>query len=281
MLYRQLGKTGVKIPVMGQGTWKFGENEQTEKEEIEALRYGIANGMTLIDTAEEYANGRSERLVAQAIDGVRNEVFLVTKVSSKNCSFDGVIWAVEASLNRLNTNYIDLYLQHWPSQQYELAETMEAMVKLVKEGLIKYVGVSNFSIELMQEAQKCLGSIPLVCNQVGYHLNDRRIEDHLLPYCNENGITVMGYSPFGYAPQVFGMPGFPVSGTEERNLLDELGIKYEKTAYQIALNWVLRQENIVTIPKAVNMKHMENNLHALGWVIDKEDLDLIDRYFPK
>lgn len=280
MIYRNLGNLEQKIPVIGQGTWKFGERVHTEKEEVEALRYGLAKGLTLIDTAEEYGSGGAERVVAQAIDGIRNKVILVSKVSSKNCSYSGVIQAAERSLERLKTDYIDIYLQHWPSQDYEVAETMEAMAALVKQGLIKYVGVSNFSIELLQEAQKWLGSIPLVCNQVGYHLNDRRIEQHLLPYCKKNGITVMGYSPFGYAPQVFGMLGFPKVGTEGRHLLEELGVKYGKTAHQIALNWVLRQDGIVSIPKAVNTKHIEDNIQAIGWELDPEDLDQIDRVFP-
>ncbi|TFE19436.1 aldo/keto reductase [Cohnella luojiensis] len=281
MLYRTLGPTNVKIPVIGQGTWKFGEDKSNSKREIEALRFGIENGMTLIDTAEEYANGGSERIVGEAIADVRKDVFLVTKVSAKNCSFKDVIQAAESSLERLYTSYIDLYLQHWPSQQYRVEETMLAMAELLEKGLVKHVGVSNFNSELMLEAQNALGKHPLVCNQVGYHLNDRRIEDFILPYCRRNEITVMAYSPFGYAPGVFGQRGFPEEGTAEREILENIGKKYGKTAYQVALNWVIREEGLVAIPKAANRDHIRNNLDAIGWELELNDLEQINRAFPR
>lgn len=281
MLYRNLGRTGVSIPVIGQGTWKFGENKLNEQEEIKALRFGITKGMNLIDTAEDYANGGSERVIGQAIEGIRKEVFLVTKVSKKNCSYKGVLQAAETSLGRLKTDYIDLYLQHWPSEQFEVAETMEAMAELYRQGLIKYVGVSNFSLELMQEAQKWLGDIPLACNQVPFHLNDRLIENKIMPFCESEGITVVGYSPFGYAPNVYGMPGFPEIGTDKRVILEELGTKYGKTAYQVALNWILSHEGIVTIPKAAKIDHIIDNIHAVGWKLLKSDIERININFPK
>ncbi|MDM5317168.1 aldo/keto reductase [Fictibacillus sp. b24] len=281
MLYRRLGNTMERIPAIGQGTWKFGESKLNEKQEIEALRFGLTNGLKLIDTAEEYGNGGAEKIVGQAIQDVRKEVFLVTKVSAKNCSFNGVLRAAEASLKRLKTNQIDLYLQHWPSEQYEISETMGAMVELVKLGLIKYVGVSNFTPDLMKEAQQCLGSIPLVCNQVAYHLNDRRIENDILPYCKENNITVMGYSPFGYAPKIFGMDGFPEVGTKERDVLNIIANKYNASVYQVALHWVLKEEQLVTIPKAVNKEHIEDNLKALSLKLDKDDLEQIELIFPQ
>lgn len=278
--YRKLARTEVSIPAIGQGTWKFGEEQGKEKEETATLLYGISKGFTLIDTAEEYANGGAEKVVGQAIQDIRNDIFLVTKVSAKNCSYNGVLQAAEGSLERLKTSHIDLYLQHWPSQQYEVAETMAAMSELVNKGVVKYVGVSNFSIQLMQEAQRHLGSVPLVCNQVAYHLNDRRIEIEVLPFAKNNGVTVMGYSPFGFAPHVFGMKGFPEVGSQERNALEFIGVKYGKTAHQVALNWVLRQDGLVTIPKAANKEHIRDNYNALSWDLHREDLDLIDLYFP-
>jgi diketogulonate reductase-like aldo/keto reductase len=281
MIYRRLGKTDVKLPVIGQGTWKFGENEYEAEEEIEALRFGIENGMTLIDTAEGYGNGGAERIVGKAIRDCRKDIFLTTKVLAKNSSYEGVIRAAEASLERLQTTYIDLYLQHWPSQEHEVEETMQAMVDLVEKGLIKYIGVSNYTVELLEKAKKALGGHFIACNQVGYHLNDRRIENDVLPYCRQEGITVMGYSPFGYAPQFFGNQGFPASGTKEREVLDTLAAKYEKTAYQVALNWILRQEGLVTIPKAKNKDHIKNNLDALGWELAAEDAAQIEQLFPK
>lgn len=281
MLYRTLASAGVNVPVIGQGTWKFGENPATAGQEIEALRFGIAQGMTLIDTAEEYAKGGSERIVGQAIEGMRDEVFLVTKVSARNCSYEGVQQAAEASLERLKTSYIDLYLQHWPSDTYEVAKTMEAMAQLVRTGMIKHVGVSNFSVMLMEQAQAALGDIPLACNQVAYHLNDRHIELEIWPYCREHGILVMGYSPFGYAPHVFGKPGFPAAGTPERELLEAIGAKYGKTAYQVALNWAIRLDGLISIPKAVKQEHLLDNVHSIGWELEAEDLERIELAFPR
>lgn len=282
MLYRKLGNTEVSIPAIGQGTWKYGEDKQKEKEEVEALRFGIRNGLTLIDTAEEYGNGGAEKIVSQAIHDIRNDIFLVTKVSAKNCSYKGVLRSAEASLERLKTSHIDLYLQHWPSQQHDISETMGAMVELVNKGLVKYIGVSNFSIQLMKEAQYHLGTVPLICNQVPYHLNDRNIENQVLPFAEKNGITIMGYSPFGFAPHIhtFGMKGFPEVGSIERSILNTIGGKYDKTAYQVALNWALRQQGLVTIPKAANKEHIVDNLNALGWELEKDDIDQIESHFP-
>ena len=280
MLYRKLGMTDVQIPVIGQGTWKFGEDPSNAAREIEALRHGLENGMTMIDTAEEYAKGGSERIVGKAIADVRKDVFLVTKVSAKHCSYEGVLQAAESSLERLQTTYIDLYLQHWPSPQFEVAETMSAMAELIERGWVKHVGVSNFSPALMEEAQEALGRYPLVCNQVGYHLNDRTIENDVLPYCRSKRITVMGYSPFGYAPEVFGQRGFPPIGTAERNVLEEVGAKHHKTAHQVALNWILRQEGIVSIPKAAKLEHIRDNLGAIGWDLEELDLEQIESMFP-
>ncbi|WP_211326509.1 aldo/keto reductase [Paenibacillus flagellatus] len=280
MIFRTLGRTDVRIPAIGQGTWKFGERKEKEREEIEAIRFGIENGLTLIDTAESYADGGAEKVVGQAIRGVRDDVFLVTKVSASNGSYDGVLRAAEASLARLRTDRIDLYLQHWPSEKFDVAETMEAMAELVRRGYVRFVGVSNFDVDLLEKARAALDGVPLTCNQVAYHLKDRHIERSILPYCMENGITVMGYSPFGYAPQFFGKPGFPETGSAERAVLDEIGRKYGKTAHQVALNWVLRQEYVVSIPKAARLEHITDNLGALGWALDENDAARIDDVFP-
>jgi diketogulonate reductase-like aldo/keto reductase len=281
MKYRSLGTTNEKLPLMGQGTWTYGENQSEALEEIKALRYGIENGLTLIDTAEEYAKGGAERIVAEAIKDCRGDIFLTTKVSAKNCSYKGVIEACEKSLERLNTTYIDLYLQHWPSKEHEVEETMRAMTYLVEKGLVKFIGVSNFTPELIMEAQSAIGHHVLLCNQVGYHLNDRRVENDVIPYCQRNEVTVMGYSPFGYAPQFFGGVGFPEQGTKGRQVLDEIGGKYGATVYQVALNWILRHEGLITIPKAKNAAHIKSNLEALELTLSDEDLQVIDTYFPK
>lgn len=281
MIYREFEKINVKIPVIGQGTWHFGEDEREAKDEIEALRFGIENGMTLIDTAEGYANGGSERIVGEAIKDCRKDIFLTTKVLAKNSSYQGVIDAAEASLGRLQTTYIDLYLQHWPSTSHSLEDTMRAMVYLVEKGLVKYIGGSNFTPEWLEAAQDALGEHFISCNQVVYHLNDRRIENNVLPYCQSKGITVMAYSPFGFASEFYGSLGFPKVGTKERESIDAIGEKYGKTAFQVALNWILRQEGLVTIPKAKNIHHIKNNLEALEFELSEEDLKEIDFMFPK
>lgn len=281
MKYQSLGTTNEKIPVIGQGTWTYGENKSEALEEIKALSFGIENGFTLIDTAEEYAKGGAERIVAEAIKDCRGDIFLTTKVSAKNCSYKGVIEAAEGSLERLKTTCIDLYLQHWPSKEHQIEETMRAMAYLVDNGLVKYIGVSNFTPELMDEAQNVLGDHVIMCNQVGYHLNDRRVENDVIPYCKKHGITVMAYSPFGYAPQFFGGVGFPEAGSEERLVLDEIGWKYGATAYQVALNWIIRHQGVIAIPKAKNIEHIKSNLKALELALSEEDLQMIDSYFPK
>jgi diketogulonate reductase-like aldo/keto reductase len=281
MLFRKLGNTDVLVPVIGQGTWTYGENESLAMDEIKALRYGLENGLTLIDTAEEYGKGGAEQIVAEAIHDCRKDVFLTTKVSAKNCSYKGVIEAIEGSLARLKTTYIDLYLQHWPSKDHQIEETMSAMAALVEKGLVKYIGVSNYTPELMEKAQSALGSHVLSCNQVGYHVNDRRIENDVLPYCREHGITVMAYSPFGYAPQFFGGRGFPEPGTKECQVLDSIGEKYGATSYQVVLNWILRHEGLITIPKAKSLVHIKSNIRALELTLSDEDLQLIDLHFPR
>lgn len=192
-----------------------------------------------------------------------------------------MIEAAEGSLERLKTTYIDLYLQHWPSKDHPIEETMEALVYLVDKGLVKYIGVSNFTPELMDEARNILGDHVMMCNQVGYHLNDRRVENDVIPYCLKHRITVMAYSPFGYAPQFFGGTGFPEAGSIERQVLDEIGGKYGATPYQVALNWILRHQGVLTIPKARSIEHIKSNLKALGLALTEEDLQIIDTYFPK
>jgi diketogulonate reductase-like aldo/keto reductase len=279
MRYQRFGNEN--IPVIGQGTWHYGEDEREAVKEIEALRFGIENGMTLIDTAEGYANGGSERIIGEAIKDCRKEIFLTTKVLARNSSYHGVIEAAEASLERLQTTYIDLYLQHWPSKSFSLEETMRAMVYLVEKGQVKYIGGSNFTPEWLEEAQKALGDHLIVCNQVGYHLNDRRIENNVLPYCQGKGIMVMAYSPFGYASEFYGHKGFPKPGTKERETIAAIGAKYGKTAYQVALNWVVRHEGLVSIPKAKDIEHIKNNLEALEFELSEEDLNTIDSVFPR
>lgn len=268
-----LGRTNEKVPVLGQGTWKMGLDRAIRSQEIEALRTGIEHGLYLIDTAEVYSEGESERIVGEVIQDCRDQIFLVTKVWPTNGTYDGVRRSAEGSLQRLRTDRIDLYLLHWPSAEHPVAETMRGMRSLVEEGLIRYVGVSNFSAELMQEAIDALGDIPLVVNQVVYHLQNRVIEHSVKPFCDQNQVTVMAYSPFGAG-------SFPEPGSPGRQVLDEIGAKYGKTAYQVVLNWLVAQGNVIAIPKAANPKHAAENAKALDFQLTEEEVARIAQAFP-
>lgn len=268
-----LGNTGERVPVIGQGTWKMGQDPAKRSQEIEALRKGIENGATLIDTAEIYSGGESERIVAEAISDVRDQIFLVTKVWPTNASYDGVLRAAAGSLRRLRTDRIDLYLLHWPSAEHPISETMRAMRKLAEDGSVRYIGVSNFSDELLAEAQDALGDRLIVCNQVVYNLQNRIIEKRVKPYCDQHGITVMAYSPLGDGR-------FPEPGTEGRAVLDKIAAKYGKTPYQVALNWLIAQGNVIAIPKASNPRHAVENAQAAGFELAGEDLAEIAQAFP-
>ncbi|MBE3597823.1 MAG: aldo/keto reductase [Limnochordaceae bacterium] len=269
-----MGATGVRVPPIGQGTYRMGEGDaRRDRQEIEALRLGIELGMTLIDTAEMYAGGRAEQLVGEAIRDVRDRVFLVTKVWPTNASYEGTLQAARRSLARLRVDRIDLYLQHWPSE-FPVRETMRAMATLVRDGLVRFVGVSNFDARQVQEAQEALGDIPLVADQVLYHLRQRGIEAELLPYCEAHRVTVMAYAPLGR------MGEFPGPDTPGGRLLAEIGRKYGKTPVQVALNWLVARPSVIAIPKAARVEHVRENAGALGWRLSEEDWKAIDEAFP-
>lgn len=267
-----LGNTKEKIPSIGLGTWGVGGYFEPvysrDVEEVEALRRGIELGMTLIDTAEVYARGHSEELVGEAIKNFsREEVFVVTKVWHTNLRYDDVLKAAKRSLKRLKTSYIDLYLIHWPNPKISLRDTMKALEKLVDDGIVRYIGVSNFSVELLEEARSHLSREEIVVDQVKYNLLDRSVELDLLPYCRRERITVMAYTPLA-------------KGMLARDkFLEGIGAKYGKTAAQVALNWLIYDENVVAIPKASNIKHVEENSKAMGWRLKKEDYNEISRRF--
>ena len=252
---RAFGGTGEQLPVVGQGTWML---EQTDRDRaVQALRSGIDAGMTLIDTAEMYGNGIAEELTGEAVRGRRSEVFLVSKVLPSNASFEGTLRACERSLKRLDVDRIDLYLLHWESQ-HPLRETMRAMELLVARGMIRYIGVSNFDVPRVQEAQQALKSNRLACNQVLFHLKDRGIERRLLPYCREQQIAVMGYSPFGHSD-------FPKRSTAGGRILEEIALRHKKTARQTALNF-LASRDVFVIPKSGDCEHVVENSGGMGYV---------------
>lgn len=272
MIKRKFGWTSVKVPVIGQGTWMIEGSRDTERLVIDALRLGLDLGLTHIDTAEMYGNGRVEELVAEAISGRHDEVFLVSKVLPSNASYEGTLRACECSLRRLKTDWLDLYLLHWPGSD-PISETMRAMEKLVAEGLVRFIGVSNFDVEELKEAERALKNERMTCNQILYHLGDRGIERRLLPYCTQRGIAVVGYAPFGHG-------NFPPPQSAGGRVLAEIAERYNRTSRQVALNFLMRHPGIFTIPKASRPERVRENSGGVGWKMTKEDFAAIDRTFP-
>jgi diketogulonate reductase-like aldo/keto reductase len=271
----KFGWTRRDVPIIGMGTWMIeGRTKDADKRAIEAMRLGIDLGMTHIDTAEMYGNGRAEELVAEALNEQRERVFLVSKVLPTNASYEGTLKACERSLKRLKTDFIDLYLLHWPSSQHPIKETMRAMEKLVDEGMTKFIGVSNFDVEQLREAQRALKKYRIACNQVLYHLAYRAIEHELLPYCIQNEIAIVGYSPFGHG-------NFPSPQSRGGKVLSEIANKHKCTVHQLVLNFLTRNSNLFTIPKAANPDHVRDNSGAVGnWQLTDEDITIINKTFP-
>jgi diketogulonate reductase-like aldo/keto reductase len=277
MDYKRLGKSDVKIPVLGLGTWGIGgfssKHLGGEDEAVRALQLGLELDMRFIDTAEMYARGHSEEVVAKAVAKERENVFIATKVSGENLSYEGVLRACDASLKRLQTKYVDLYQVHWPNPSIPITETMRAMEKLVADGRVRFVGVSNFSVKQTREAQKALSKADLVSNQVEYSLLDRSIEADLLPFAEKEHITIIAYSPVARGQ-------IPGSGRDNRwKMLEQIAAKYAKTRVQVALNWLIIKEPVVAIPKAVQLDHVRENAGAAGWKLNQEDREELDKAF--
>jgi diketogulonate reductase-like aldo/keto reductase len=258
---------GKEIPVLGQGTWGMGEDPVARAEELRALRLGLDLGMTLIDTAEMYGDGAAEELVAEAIAGRRDEVFLVTKVLPSNASRHGTIEACEDSLKRLQTDRIDLYLLHWRGR-LPLDTTIEAFEELVDAGKIGSWGVSNFDVVDLAEVVTLAGGADVQTDQVLYNLAHRGIEFDLLPWCRDGEIPVMAYSPIHRGRLV------------ENDVVVEIAEKHNATPGQVSLAWVLRQDDVCAIPKASIQEHVRENRGALDLQLDHEDLKLLDEVFP-
>ncbi|HEV2445203.1 MAG TPA: aldo/keto reductase [Candidatus Sulfopaludibacter sp.] len=272
MSARKFGWTGVDVPAIGQGTWMIEGPRNTERNSVAALRAGIELGLTHIDTAEMYGKGRAEELVAEAIAGQRDRVFLVSKVLPSNASYAGTLRACERSLARLKTDRLDLYLLHWESR-YPIAETMRAMARLIDEKQIRFTGVSNFDVEQVKAAQAALPHHRLASNQVLYHLGDRGIERKLIAHCRSLGIALVGYSPFGSG-------AFPRPGSAGGKVLDEIARRNGRTVRQVVLSFLTRLEATFTIPKASNTEHTRENAGALNLDLADDDIRTIDRAFP-
>jgi diketogulonate reductase-like aldo/keto reductase len=270
---KPFGGTGVALPAIGQGTWDVPEHGARRHEVIRTIRRGIELGLTHIDTAEMYGSGEVERILGEALAGTaRDEVFVASKVLPSNASYDGVMKACERSLRRLRLAYLDLYLLHWPSS-VPLKETMRAFAALIEQGKTRFVGVSNFDVGEMLDAQRLLGSIPLACNQVLYHLNERGIEHELVPRARESGIAIVAYTPFGRGR-------FPRGAVSEKGVLGRIARKHGATPRQVILAFLTREPNVFTIPKASSVAHVEENAAAGSLMLDAEDLAQIDAAFP-
>lgn len=272
MNYKNIGKTGIKVPAVGIGTWEIGgglsPDRSRDNEGIQAIKKGIELGMTLIDTAEKYADGHAEELVGEAIRSFpRDSLFIVSKVWPDHLRYDEVIKAAERSLERLGIDCLDLYLVHHPNPDVPLRETMAAMEWLIGRRMVKFLGVSNFNVDQMEEAGDCLKNNVITVNQMPYNLLDRDIEKETLPYCIKNNITVMAYWPLSKGKLA------------KDEFLSKIGEKYGKTSAQVAINWLIAHENVIAIPKAVNPKHLEQNAEAANWRLSEEDFELVSSHF--
>ncbi|MCZ7623508.1 putative 2,5-didehydrogluconate reductase (2-dehydro-D-gluconate-forming) [Candidatus Kuenenia stuttgartiensis] len=270
----------IKIPVIGLGTWTIGGGDEADttydKENISAIKTAIKLGITHIDNAEAYAQGHSEELVGRAIVGLdRKSLFITSKVSPEHLSYDNLLASAKGSLQRLNTDYIDLYLIHAPNPDIPIQETMKAMDFLVEQKLVRCIGVSNFSVDQIKEAQKYTKN-KIVANQIEYNLLVRdkgrvteNMESEIIPYCQENNIFIIAWRPL--AKGKLAKPGFKI--------LDELADKYHKTQAQIAINWLISKKGIVVISKSTKVEHLEKNLGAIGWKLRQEDTDRLNNEF--
>lgn len=269
---RLLLPSGNEMPVLGQGTWYMGEDPAARRDEVAALRLGMELGMTLIDTAEMYGEGGAEEVVGEAIAGRRDEVFIVSKVYPHNADRAGVQAACERSLRRLGTERIDLYLLHWRGS-VPLAETLEAFVRLREQGKIGDFGVSNFDLDDMQEAAALPGGDLIATDQVLYNLTQRGIEWDLLPWCRERRMPVMAYSPLESNPQEQG-------GLLGNPQLAAVAQRHGVPPARVALAWLLHQDGVAVIPKAVRPQHVRDNRAALDLALTPEDLAQLDAGFP-
>jgi diketogulonate reductase-like aldo/keto reductase len=271
MKQRTLGSTGREVAAIGQGTWNMERGDR--RATVAALRQGLDLGMTHVDTAEMYGSGKVEEIVGEAIAGRRHEVFLVSKVLPQNASRRGTVEACERTLRRLGTGHLDLYLLHWPGR-HPLADTFAAFEELRAAGKILAWGVSNFDEEGLAEAVRLAGAGKVACNQVLYHLQERAIEHAVIPFCDEHGIAVVAYSPFGSGD-------FPEPRTPGGKVLGAIAETHGATPHQIALAFLLRFASLFAIPKASRAEHAADNAGAAPLQLTADELARIDDAFPR
>ena len=279
MELKELGGTGVRVGEIGLGTWRYGGGPAP-------LRRGVALGANLIDTAEMY---RTEDAVGAAIAGMREQVFLATKVLGSNLRYDAVLRAAENSLRRLDVDRIDLYQVHWPNPSVPMAETMRAMERLVSDGMVRYIGVSNFAVSDLEAARAALRNNEIVSNQILYNLRRRGAERDVIPYCRQHNIAVIAYSPLAEGALAGGndgnggggiRPGWLSGRNRGRRALAETVAATGRTAAQVAINWVADQPGVIAIPKSDSVARTEANCAASGWHLTAEQRGALERAFP-
>jgi diketogulonate reductase-like aldo/keto reductase len=269
MRFRQFGSSGPQVPVIGQGTWYIDRGNRNSA--VAALRRGIDLGMTHIDTAEMYDD--AELVVADAIAGRRDEIFLVSKVLPSNASRRATITACERSLARLKTDRLDCYLLHWRGS-YPLAETVAAFEQLVSAGKIRAWGVSNFDTDDLNEMLAVAGKGKIACNQVLYHLQERAIEHAVIPWCAQHGVAVVAYSPFGHNE-------FPQPRSKAGEVLQAIATAHDASPRQVALSFLTREPSVFAIPKASSQEHAADNAAAGDLVLGGDEIAALDKAFPR
>jgi diketogulonate reductase-like aldo/keto reductase len=265
---KQLGNTGVMVPEIGIGVWRYSGGG-------EPLRRGIELDANLIDTAEVYG---TEDVVGKAVKGIRDRVFIATKVSGAHLRHDDVLRAADASLRRLGCGIIDLYQIHWPNSALPIKETMRAMEALVDRRLVRFIGVSNFSLAELRDAQAAMSKYPIASNQVLYNLNRREIEDDLLPYCVRNQITIIAYTPLDDG-RLAVVPRLRTN--RKMQTLARIASETGKTLAQVALNWCTSREGVITIPKSNHAKRVVENCQASGWRLTPAQIQELDAAFAE
>jgi diketogulonate reductase-like aldo/keto reductase len=263
---RPFGDPERRVPALGLGTWNLEQDDRASA--IAALRRGVDLGLTHVDTAEMYGSGRVESIVGEALRGIRDRVFLVSKVLPSNASYEGTLRACEESLTRLGTDRLDCYLLHWPSS-HPLEGTIRAFEKLRKDGKIRSYGVSNFDIEGMEEAVRLAGKGRIACNQVLYHLGERTAEHQVLPWCEKRGIALVAYSPLG------------ARRFRSGKVLEEVAASRKATPRQVALAFLIRTKAVFAIPKSGSARHVEENAAAAGLGLTDDEVRRIDAAFPR
>jgi diketogulonate reductase-like aldo/keto reductase len=268
---RDFGPTGVSLPLIGQGTWNMEGDERADC--VAALRRGLDLGLTHVDTAELYGDGAVEEIVGEAIAGRRDEVYLVSKVLPQHATRKGTVAACEASLRRLGTDRLDLYLLHWPGD-HPLEGTLVAMQQLQAAGKIVAYGVSNFDADELDEAVAIAGPGEIACNQVLYHLGERAIEHEIVARAAADDVAIVAYSPFGSGE-------FPDLRKGPGRVLADIAREVGATPRQVALAFLVREENVFAIPKAARVAHVEDNAGAGELVLPAEAIARIDAAFPR